>query len=98
MIKQEIRKDLFEEMEDKKFIEQADDVICSIFKESKLWIRNEINGEKTYDLIFSMDRDTESKLKTYFSGMYFQTLFEKIKEHDSEEKEEEPELKLKGEA
>ena len=32
MTRQEITKDLFEEMEDKKFIEQADEIICDLFK------------------------------------------------------------------
>lgn len=96
MIQQEIKKDLFEEMEDKKFIEQADEVICDIFKASRLWIRDERNGEKTYELLFGLDNEIERKLKFYFKGLYFATLFRKIKEHEG--KEEETELKLGGEA
>lgn len=104
MIQQEIRKDLFEEMEDKKFIEQADEIICDIFANASLYVTEEKNNTKTYELNFygSMNRDLEAKLKAYFRGLYFSTLFAKVKEYEKKNelkrKEENEELKLGGEA
>lgn len=92
MIKQNIVKDLFEEMEDKKFIEQADEIICDLFKMAKLY--------KTPQGIYELSlpyglRDIEDKLRIYFKGMYEARLEELIREELG--KEENEELKLGGE-
>lgn len=104
MTRQEITKDLFEEMEDKKFIEQADEIICDLFKNASLYVREEKNDLRTYELNFygSINQDLEAKLRVYFRGLYFSTLFTKVKEYEKENglkrKEENEELKLGGEA
>ena len=97
MIKQNIVKDLFEEMEDKKFIENADEVICKIFENASLYVREERNGEKTYDLNLygAINGDISDMMKVYFKGLYFETLLRKHKEYVRKENEE---LKLGGEA
>lgn len=92
MIKQNIVKDLFEEMEDKKFIEQADEVICDLFKLAKLY-----KGNEGYELALPFGlRIIEDKLRTYFKGMYNARVVELIREEMEEEENEE--LKLGGEA
>lgn len=92
MTRQEITKDLFEEMEDKKFIEQADEIICDLFKLAKLYKPND-----GYELTFPYGlRDIEDKLRIYFKGMYNARLEELIREELG--KEENEELKLGGEA
>lgn len=92
MIKQNIVKDLFEEMEDKKFIEQADEIICNLFKLAKLYKENE-----GYELALPYGlRSIEDKLRIYFKGMYNARLEELLKEELG--KEENEELKLGGEA
>lgn len=92
MIKQNIVKDLFEEMEDKKFIEQADEIICDLFKLAKLY-----KGNEGYELALPYGlRSIEDKLRIYFKGMYNARLEELLKEELG--KEENEELKLGGEA
>lgn len=104
MIKQNIVKDMQTEFEDKNFIEQADEIICDLFKNASLYVREEKNDTKTYELNFygAMNHDLEAKLKVYFRGLYFSTLFAKVKEYEKENglirKEENEELKLGGEA
>lgn len=91
MIKQNIVKDLFEEMEDKKFIEQADEIICDLFKLARLYKSNE-----GYELSLPYGlRAIEEKLRIYFKGMYNARIEELIREEMEEENEE---LKLGGEA
>ena len=91
MIKQNIVKDLFEEMEDKKFIENADEIICDLFKLAKLYKTNE-----GYELSLPYGlRAIEEKLRIYFKGMYNARIEELIREEMEEENEE---LKLGGEA
>lgn len=91
MTQQIIVKDLFEEMEDKKFIEQADEIICDLFKLAKLYKTNEgCELALPYGL-----RDIEDKLRIYFKGMYEARLEELIREELG--KEENEELKLGGE-
>ncbi len=96
MIKQNIVKDMQTEFEDKKFIEQADEILCDIFANASLYVREERNGEKTYDLNLygAINSETSDKLKVCFKGMYFETLFRKVKEYEGKENEE---LKLGGE-
>lgn len=92
MIKQNIVKDLFEEMEDKKFIENADEIICDLFKLAKLY-----KGNEGYELALPYGlRSIEDKLRIYFKGMYNARLEELLKEELG--KEENEELKLGGEA
>ena len=97
MIKQNIVKDLFEEIDDKMFIETADEVICKIFENASLYVREERNGEKTYDLNLygAINGDISDMIKVYFRGLYFYTLQKKVKEYEGKENEE---LKLGGEA
>ena len=92
MIKQNIVKDLFEEMEDKKFIEKADEIICDLFAMTKLY--KTPNGIYELSLPYGL-RDIEDKLRIYFKGMYEARLEELIREELGEEKNEE--LKLGGE-
>lgn len=92
MIKQNIVKDLFEEMEDKKFIEHADEIICDLFKLAKLY-----KGNEGYELALPYGlRSIEDKLRIYFKGMYNARLEELLEEELG--KEENEELKLGGEA
>ena len=92
MIKQNIVKDLFEEMEDKKFIENADEIICDLFKLARLYKSNE-----GYELSLPYGlRAIEEKLRIYFKGMYNARIEELIREELEEEENEE--LKLGGEA
>lgn len=91
MIKQNIVKDLFEEMEDKKFIEKADEIICDLFELARLYKTNE-----GYELSLPYGlRAIEEKLRIYFKGMYNARIEELIREEMEEENEE---LKLGGEA
>ena len=90
MIKQNIVKDLFEEIDDKKFIEQADEIICDLFKLARIYKTNE--GYE-HSLPFGL-RDIEEKLRIYFKGMYNARVEELIREEMEEENEE---LKLGGE-
>lgn len=92
MIKQNIVKDLFEEMEDKKFIEQADEIICDLFAMAKLYRTTE--GIYELSLPYGL-RAIEEKLRIYFKGMYKARLEELIREELGKENEE---LKLGGEA
>lgn len=93
MIKQNIVKDLFEEMEDKKFIEQADEIICDLFEMAKLYKA----PDGIYELALPYGlRSIEDKLRIYFKGMYNARLEELLKEELG--KEENEELKLGGEA
>lgn len=97
MIKQNIVKDLFEEIDDKMFIENADEVICKIFENASLYVREERNGEKIYDLNLygAINGDVSDMIKVYFRGLYFYTLSKMVKEYEGKENEE---LKLGGEA
>lgn len=96
MIKQNIQKDLFEEMNDKEFIKKADEVICDIIEKASLYVREETNGERTYDLnLYSgFTRDVQDKMKIYFAGAYYTKLFQLVKEYEGKE---DAELKLGGE-
>lgn len=96
MLRQQIQKDLYREIEDKKFIEDADTLICELFETSSLWLKSEVDGVKKYELIFTISRDADAMLRIMFRGLYNYTLEKKIKEHEG--KEEETELKLGGEA
>lgn len=92
MIKQNIVKDMQTEFEDKKFIEQADEIICDLFEMTKLYKSNE-----GYELSLPYGlRDIEDKLRIYFKGMYNARLEELIRKELGEKENEE--LKLGGEA
>ena len=91
MIKQNIIKDMQTEFEDKKFIEQADEIICDLFAMAKLY-----KGNEGYELALPYGlRSIEDKLRIYFKGMYNARLEELLKEELG--KEENEELKLGGE-
>lgn len=91
MIKQNIVKDMQTEFEDKKFIEQADEIICDLFKLARLY-----KSAEGYELSFPYGlRDIEDKLRIYFKGMYNARVEELIREEMEEEENEE--LKLGGE-
>lgn len=92
MTKQIIVKDMQTEFEDKKFIEQADEIICDLFELARLYKTNE-----GYELSLPYGlRAIEEKLRIYFKGMYNARIEELIREEMEEEENEE--LKLGGEA
>lgn len=97
MLRQQIQKDLTREIEDKRFIEDADKIICELFESSRLWERSSSDGKKKYQLMFSVSSDAEAMLRVLFRGMYNVTLEQKIREHEGKEEDAE-ELKLGGEA